>query len=372
MSSEQSLNSRQFVLAIEVLNDKSRRQLISQFTVDIHPLNLGSWQKFQAKNSFSQELNIEYKLSCAQHFGGSRCERPICPFACQNGGRCHVTNGMPVCKCDPLFGAGELCEIRVVRACGNKCLNGGSCLGGGECLCAPGYAGARCQSRRLPSQCGQVTCYNGGTCMIDNRNEYTCLCHAAFSGKYCGTRIMVAMVDVTPVVIPVATTMIVPDVARSKVVAKGLVSRGYSVQEIILIIVLGVGMPVFAIMCAVIICRLSRGGECKGVENGDMGVEKCGKEVGEPVVSVSERQVNVNVFNEGEEREKEVSVRTISSEINAKGFDLRENSVYAVFNCADVVATEVSLKNASRSARLGVCAERQGYVSEYGVLASMV
>ena len=103
-----------------------------------------------------------------------------------------------------------------------------------------------------------------------------------------------------------------------------------------------------------------------------MDCEKYGKEVGEPVVSVSERHVNVNVFNEGEEREKEVSVRTISSEINAKGFDLRENSVYAVFDCADVVATEVSLKNASRSARLGVCAERQGYVSEYGVLASMV
>lgn len=389
-----SSSSDDFTLSIEVLNDKIERALISQFTVDIHQLNLNNWEKFSAKNSFNQELEIDYRLDCANHFGGKRCDEPICPEVCQNGGKCQIVNQKPMCKCNPFFSEGRLCEIKIVHACTAKCMNGGSCLGNGECLCAPGYTGSRCQSKRLPSQCGQVTCYNGGTCMIDNRNEYACMCHPAFTGKYCDARIESTTTTTT------TTTSRLPEVFKSKVTylhiaRKSLGSRSYSVQEIILIIVLGVGMPVFAILCTVLLCRLSRSSSRSNKAEMSSSSENCefdriGKKTKniEQLGNVQEGKAcntNVNIFNENEVNETKVCVKTISSELRASrtpmkmkkqnGFNLVENNIYSVFNYSDKVsqAEGVNLKNSNRNkAKLNQMCQMQQQQSEYGALSSIV
>lgn len=401
LKSEQYLSrgSGDFSLSIEVLNDKTERALISQFTVDVNQLNLNNWEKFSAKNSFNQELEIDYRLNCANHFGGKRCDEPICPEVCQNGGKCQIVNQKPVCKCNPFFSEGRLCEIKIVHACTAKCMNGGSCLGNGECLCAPGYTGSRCQSKRLSSQCGPVTCYNGGTCMIDNRNEYACMCHPAFTGKYCDTRIeSTTTTTTTETAKTTTTTSQVPEVFKSKVTylhiaSKSLGSRSYSVQEIILIIVLGVGMPVFAILCTVLLCRLSRSSRSNKAEMSSSpkncefdSIEKKTKKIEQDSVQGEKAcNTNVNIFNENEVNEAKVCVKTISSELKASstpmkakkqnGFNLVENNIYSVFNYSDKVsqAEGVNLKNSNRNkAKLNQMCQMQQQQSEYGALSSMV
>lgn len=236
--------------------------------------------------------------------------------------------------------------------------------------------------------------------MIDNRNEYKCVCHPAFTGKYCDARIETTTATTTTTEAAkttrtMSTTSQVPEVFKSKVIvskkylhiASG--SRSYSVQEIILIIVLGVGMPVFAILCTVLLCRLSRStNKAKYFEAAPSktiefdSAEKKAKKIEH--VSVQEEKANgmdVNIFTENELNETKVCVKTISSELKAtstpmkkqNGFNLVENNIYSVFNYSDKVSTEeVNLKNSTRNAKLNQMCQMQQQQSEYGALSSMV
>lgn len=169
-----------------------------------------------------------------------------CAQACQNGGKC--VSGR--CRCDTRLYTGAQCQIRVVRACpsATSCMNGASCLPTGECLCAPGYVGARCQIKRLNSQCGSVTCYNGGTCFIDNQNEYACMCDPAFFGKYCQYKI--AATTSKP---PSSAVPIINDSTGNN----NNNNVYLSVQEMLVITLVGIGMPVVLLLLTCFLCRVT-------------------------------------------------------------------------------------------------------------------
>lgn len=72
--------SEDFVLLIEVLNGKLEQELVGQFTVDIKQGNLNQWESFSARNNLNQELEVDYRLTCASFFEGSQCEKRKCLF----------------------------------------------------------------------------------------------------------------------------------------------------------------------------------------------------------------------------------------------------------------------------------------------------
>ena len=173
-------------------------ELINVWSIELNAHEASnSWNEFNESNQLKHRLTLKYRLECANWFAGAKCEPvalPMCELKCQNGGVCAAgPNGYQVCHCPSSAFQGPLCEIALVSAsliCDSTqpCFNGGTCLGD-KCLCAPGYIGDKCQFKRLPNQCGPVTCYNGGTCVISEHNDYSCQCHPAFAGRLCEERI---------------------------------------------------------------------------------------------------------------------------------------------------------------------------------------
>ena len=191
-------------------------------------------------------------------------ETTKCNIECKNGGKCQInSSGIAHCKCEANLFKGDLCQIKVIldMCLNDHCLNGGSCLANGECLCPPGYAGERCQTKRLTSQCGLVTCYNGGTCFIDNQNEYACMCHHLFTGKFCETKFETT----TTTKVNIQTSSSSPKTASTvKNILLNIEStkhetekNGFSLQEIALIVLAGLGMPIFAILIVVLLYRIN-------------------------------------------------------------------------------------------------------------------
>jgi hypothetical protein len=188
-----------------------------------------------------------------------------CNIECKNGGKCQINSaGLAKCQCESNLFKGDLCQIKVILdMCSNDhCLNGGSCLANGECLCPPGYAGERCQTKRLTSQCGLVTCYNGGTCFIDNQNEYACMCHHVFTGKFCETKFETT----TTTKVNIQTVSSSSSKTTSTVKSTFLIIEStkhvtqksdFSSQEIALIVLAGLGMPIFAILIVVLLYRIN-------------------------------------------------------------------------------------------------------------------
>jgi hypothetical protein len=195
-----------------------------------------------------------------------------CNLECKNGGKCQVnSNGVAACKCDTSLFKGDLCQIKVILdTCSNDfCLNGGSCLANGECLCPPGYAGERCQTKRLTSQCGLVTCYNGGTCFIDNQNEYACMCHHVFTGRFCESKLettpkphiilasFASKTNIPVTTTTTATSSLVKTLVLTNESAKHAEKSRFTLQEIFLILLAGIGMPIFSILIVVLLYRIN-------------------------------------------------------------------------------------------------------------------
>ena len=208
---------------------------------------LNEWNKFQSSNG-NHLIQLSYQLRCSKSYFGSTCEQrqSECNLKCKNGGACILNeiNRMPMCKCSSNDFEGDLCQIRVVHECrlNDACLNGASCLANGECLCAPGYTGNKCQTKRSSNQCGSVTCSNGGTCMIDNQNEYSCRCQPSFTGIYCE--------------IARPSTLSVSSSSSTSKQDHQMTKEVYlSSKEICIIILLGIGLPVLIILIAVLMLR---------------------------------------------------------------------------------------------------------------------
>ena len=120
--------------------------------------------------------------SCAESFGGQRCES-FCPLQCQNGGICYAKGGGSstkpeeataadpehpfssdyACKCLGRW-TGTVCDV-AYENCGNglQCFNGGTCvLAEGEqendyyeCRCPAGYGGPSCRDESLLTEATQ-------------------------------------------------------------------------------------------------------------------------------------------------------------------------------------------------------------------------
>ena len=269
-------NIKDLYLTIEAQNEinslsQQKSELISEWTLENILTNsrVNTWTKYKGVNQeLGQQIAFNYKTECFGDYGGELCQtrnsvEAKCTLACKNGGKCELNhaNNVQTCKCDAEMYKGDLCQIKIIlHSCSanSACLNGGSCLANGECLCPPGYAGERCQTKRLTSQCGMVTCYNGGTCFIDNQNEYACMCHPAFTGPRCDTKIITTTTTTKPTITTTITTKTTSTVAMATDSDNHVVQRpGFSVQEILLIVLAGVGMPIFTILIILMLCRLN-------------------------------------------------------------------------------------------------------------------
>lgn len=291
----------------------------------------------------------------------------ICSTGCKNGGKCQIKNGSPMCKCNPLYAKGDLCEIKVLHQCKSKCLNGASCLGNGQCLCAPGYTGSRCQTKRLASHCGHVTCYNGGTCFIDNQNEYACMCHPAFTGKLCDKRVLTttqaSTTTSTTTQAPKSTTTArkmnskIISIAKQSTVSI-IESRSYSIQEIILIITLGVGMPIFIILCTILLCRMTRANKVIEInEDRTKKSKKIEHDDAKHVAIEAKDFISNNLFKDDELNETKVCVNTISKgfsiditeSFEQKKFQLVENNIYSIYNNNASDNVDINRKNLNKN-----------------------
>lgn len=125
----------------------------------------------------------------------------LCTLNCQNGAKCefNTENKQQLCvECDKKLFSGDLCEIVLVKTCNssNPCLNGGTCMNEEICICAPGYNGDRCQVKALPNQCGSNKyCYNDAVCIINNENNYECKCKPYFTGTQCETSLNLCLLN---------------------------------------------------------------------------------------------------------------------------------------------------------------------------------
>jgi hypothetical protein len=405
-------NNEELYLVIEALNQNqqlNKAELISSWTFKLNitgGVTLNNWKQFKQFNyKLNQQLSFTYQFECANNYYGAKCEqakcltgcalskggycdqpneclcRPgwfgdfcdqseqikqetkVCDLNCKNGGKCTIEKGLKVCKCDPALYKGDLCQIRIVHSCGSKCLNGGSCFGNNECLCPPGYAGDKCQTKRLTSQCGTFTCYNGGTCFIDNQNEYGCMCHSAFTGSNCEIRIH-STIQTTPVTTPATTTTTstisvsstkesIDSAIESNTAAVNLSNKSLSMKEIILIVIIGVGLPIFAVLVTLLLCQMRRINKQKmfnedlnekqvsDVENKKYSKEEniyveCQTEKTNSIDTAKLNQFNKNIFDSSEKSEKEIYINTISANImktnQSSDLKLFENNIYSVIN----------------------------------------
>ncbi|XP_057674699.1 versican core protein-like isoform X3 [Corythoichthys intestinalis] len=81
-------------------------------------------------------------------------DSPCAISVCENGGSCYKRGSDKVCVCAPGY-AGERCQTDVDECQSNPCLNGATCLdavAGFSCLCLPSYDGDLCE--RDTAQCG--------------------------------------------------------------------------------------------------------------------------------------------------------------------------------------------------------------------------
>lgn len=137
-----------------------------------------------------------YTCSCLPRYTGKNCEFNITadpceknPGVCRNGGVCEPTSkGLYNCHCQPGF-AGKNCEQALMHhpQCQQmSCMNGGTCVinnGNSVCVCLPGYFGTKCEIN--VDDCKSSPCKNGGIC-YDKINNFTCNCsNTGYTGRLC-------------------------------------------------------------------------------------------------------------------------------------------------------------------------------------------
>ena len=103
---------------------------------------------------------------------------------CHNGGVCANASEGYTCACAPGF-AGANCDTVLDVCAGNPCQNGGGCTSTGDgyrCVCAAGFGGANCETD--VDDCASQPCLHGGIC-TDGIARYTCACAPGYDGATC-------------------------------------------------------------------------------------------------------------------------------------------------------------------------------------------
>ena len=251
-------------------------------------------QNFTTKNvtdfcDYSVDTKVKIILIkyCLFYIAGGRCIderngfRCVCPSGwsgitctintndcsmepCFNGGTCHDRVNDFECRCQPGF-VGELCQTNLDDCLNWPCANGGTChdlVNDFQCDCAPGFTGKDC--RLNVNECAAKPCLNGGTCS-DQVNDYECDCPDGFYGKSCEFPI-----GFTPTIGPQSTidgrngqsgasttqnTIVVGgDTAKSTDEEESVVTM----NQLLLIICLGVGIPILIIIIIIVFLLCNR------------------------------------------------------------------------------------------------------------------
>ncbi|UJR30132.1 hypothetical protein I4U23_017673 [Adineta vaga] len=146
-------------------------------------------------------------------FTGIRCETfiPCLQGPCLNNGTCSAyTNATVRCNCSNCYSGAfcPICATYITVGCGNvTCLNGGTCLINNDrtiCQCPSIFTGTRCES--LINSCDSNPCVNGGTCYTTGMGRkkrlnggvcrstetggVVCACPVGFTGVRCETSIL--------------------------------------------------------------------------------------------------------------------------------------------------------------------------------------
>ncbi len=203
-----------------------------------------------------------FRCVCPTGYSGETCEENNndCSLRpCLNGGTCVDRVNDFECKCVPGF-VGPLCQENVDDCLNRPCANGGTChdqVNDFQCDCAPGFASKDC--RVNINECEAHPCLNGGTC-YDQVNDYECTCPQGYYGKICEfTQDMINSVtwsqgDVntkgqTPTTLKPTTKDITLVTGEDSVV---------TMQQLLLIICLGVGIPIVIIIIIIVFLLCNR------------------------------------------------------------------------------------------------------------------
>ena len=217
---------------------------------------------------------IGFKCHCEPGFSGTYCEvndDDCIHNPCLNGGACLDGVNEFVCRCVPGF-VGELCEDNVDDCQLRPCANGGACkdlVNDFECTCRPGFTGKFCTIDI--DECASSPCRNGGKC-TQSVDEYSCACPTGFSGKNC------QYLPGQPHETSTASSETTQHDTTSKPTNKpdtlkpnnsvsvtehqngDMLTDELTTTQLLLIVCLGVGIPLLAIIIAVtiLLCRKRR------------------------------------------------------------------------------------------------------------------
>ncbi|XP_061766366.1 protein eyes shut homolog isoform X2 [Nerophis ophidion] len=126
----------------------------------------------------------QYTCRCANGFTGAQCQTEInecLSNPCRHNGTCFDSLGHYRCQCPTGF-LGQNCEVDI-DACQ---LSNNSCPPKTECLDLSHGVSYTC---RVPCSPSLQPCANGGRCVLNSANSYTCICTPGWSGHNCRTNV---------------------------------------------------------------------------------------------------------------------------------------------------------------------------------------
>lgn len=111
------------------------------------------------------------------------------PTPCQGRGDCAIDELGAFCHCQDLY-EGLFCQYDKGHTCeqtGTVCQNGGTCVvserGNITCVCAEGFTGNLCEGV-VNASCAPNPC-NYGACILDVAGNIHCVCPPGSTGQYC-------------------------------------------------------------------------------------------------------------------------------------------------------------------------------------------